>query len=638
MCEIVNELEDKTNQEKLNAEDDNGTLYKKSNLNQNGQYEILKIKNDFYLYKYNLMSNENSYKNITNHYYDNFDKNDIEKAFIILFIGKTGDGKTTAINALFNIIKGIKYEDKHRFILIDEKIKKLGQAESQTDGIHLYYIKDYNNNPLIIIDSQGFGDTKGKEYDELVRETFEYAFKNIIQHINMICFIAKSTDCRLDIVTKYIFSCVTSLFANDVCENFIFLTTFANDTSIEEGPIFIDSITKDNKFYNIIKKLGGKWYYTIDSVCVLNKPNNEVAEYSFKQLNDLYERIIKNSEFKNIDKSIQVISYRNKIKSIIKTIITLFESIQIEENKIKNIENKISELEGEISVNNTKIENKNIEINQIYIPDKYELLDLLREKRDRIIRNLENEYEMKYVRKLRYDKDCHTYCNLCQTNCHENCSCYLSVFILCNECIMFPALSSICNNCGHSKHYHTIRGNKKWVTEKEKVKVNNDYKVESAKKVYYQKYDEICDEYNRKVSQQNYKNKQLSELYKKQTDLGNTKKKYIEEKTILNKNTKNDIQEIKNNLINLLEISDLINNNALNNFHNNIENEYIDTLIYRMQEINSKIENELKSLNENRKYNYIYLEIMNLSKQELEQLSDEQIMDKMLNLIQKKIN
>ena len=57
-----------------------------------------------------------------------------------------------------------------------------------------------------------------------------------------------------------------------------------------------------------------------------------------------------------------------------------------------------------------------------------------------------------------------------------------------------------------------------------------------------------------------------------------------------------------------------------------------------MQEINSKIENELKSLNENRKYNYIYLEIMNLSKQELEQLSDEQIMDKMLNLIQKKIN
>jgi hypothetical protein len=56
--------------------------------------------------------------------------------------------------------------------LINEKKKKKGQAESQTDGVHLYYLKDYNNKPIIIIDSQGYGDTRGKTYDEMINETF----------------------------------------------------------------------------------------------------------------------------------------------------------------------------------------------------------------------------------------------------------------------------------------------------------------------------------------------------------------------------------------------------------------------------------------------------------------------------------
>lgn len=639
MQKHINEINEKNNTEELNPQMPlyKDKINKESSINDNGQYEIIKKTNDLYLYKYKLLSQESIFKLITNHYYDNFDKNDIEKAFIILFLGKTGDGKTTAINALFNIIKGIKYEDKHRFILISEKTKKTGQAESQTDGIHLYYIKDYNNKPIIIIDSQGFGDTRGTKYDELLRETFEYTIKNIIKHINLVCIIAKSTYCRLDIEIKYIFSCVTSLFSKDFYKNFIFLTTFADYTSIEEGPIFIDSITKNNDFYNIISKFDEKWYYTIDSLYVLNKPKNEIAEYSFKQLNDLYVLKIKNSKNINIDESIKIINYRNQINNIINKIITFLKNIKIEKNKIKIIDDKIVELEGKISVINTKIENKNYEITQLYIPDKYELLYALRKKRDMIIDKLENEYEIEYVRKLKYDNNCHTYCNICKTNCHENCRCYLSVFILCNECIMFPALTFECKHCGHNKFNHTIRGNNKWVTERERVKINNDYKIEAAKRMYFKKYDEICDEYNSKVSEQNYKQKQLTGLYKNQSDLGKVKNKNIEEKMRLSNNIKQFIYEIKNNLMNLLEISNSLNNEAINNFHFKIENEFIDTLINRMQEINIE-ENEIKLLNEKRNYNSLYLEINNLSKQEVEQINDEQLLDKMLNIIQIKNN
>lgn len=101
---------------------------------------------------------------------------DDHNAYVVLFCGKTGDGKTTAINAFFNIIKGIEIDDPYRFILITEPEKKTGQAESQTDGVHIYYVKDYENKPVIIIDSQGYGDTRGKEYDDSLINSFKHIF------------------------------------------------------------------------------------------------------------------------------------------------------------------------------------------------------------------------------------------------------------------------------------------------------------------------------------------------------------------------------------------------------------------------------------------------------------------------------
>ena len=146
--------------------------------------------------------------------------NDVNEAYVVLFCGKSGDGKSTAINAFFNIVKGIKLEDNFWFILITEP-KTKRQDKSQTKGIHLYYKKDYNNKPIIIIDSQGYRDTDGIHEDEKITEAFTYAFTEKIQHINAACFISKAIRNRLDDTTKYIFSSVAGLFAEDISENFI---------------------------------------------------------------------------------------------------------------------------------------------------------------------------------------------------------------------------------------------------------------------------------------------------------------------------------------------------------------------------------------------------------------------------------
>ena len=193
-------------------------------------------------------------KNLVFHYFaDNLTEDEIQNAKIILFAGKTGSGKTTAINALVNIIKGVKNGDLFRYNLIEEKPKAKGQAESQTDGIHLYYLKDYQNNPLIIIDSQGYGDTRGFKKDLDINKAFQYAFSHVIDHINIICLTVQSDSLRNDSLITYIYTSVTSLFANDIADNFIVLVTFANEHDYRQPKIIKSILENENSEFLQVK-------------------------------------------------------------------------------------------------------------------------------------------------------------------------------------------------------------------------------------------------------------------------------------------------------------------------------------------------------------------------------------------------
>ena len=583
-------------------------------------HEILEIKDTLKIYKYSDIPRKNPYKLIYQYFYDKFNSGDYEKAHIILFIGKTGDGKTTAINALFNIIKGIQLQDNYRYILIKEQKKSKGQAESQTDGIHLYYIKDYLSNPIIIVDSQGFGDTRGKEYDELIKQAFEYAFKNIIKHINTVCFIAKSTDCRLDITTKYIFSCVTSLFSDDICENLIFFTTFANKSTMREGPSFIKSISGNPEFSSIIKKMSEKWYYVAENLNILDKENDKLTLFSFQQLNDLYWEKIQNSKAKNVNKSYEVITNRNKIQNIAKNIIYLYRNILNEKNKVPDIDEKINDQQYKLDNINIKINNKISEIDNIYIPDIDYHLNLLRTNHDELINRLNNQYEEKRIKKLKYVGGDHTYCNYCESNCHEYCHCIGS---LVDRCKIFPIFGNDCEECGHHKSRHTLHSSYKWVYETERYKVDNYDRIEEENNDYYRKCDEINDKYNSQMDEKHNKENELNILKKQKSEIENEKNKYTNEKNKLNSDIKKMLAELKIYCLDLKKISRTIKNIAMNQFHFDIENEYLDTCIKRIDDIGGEKIKEIKGYKEYKKYNDIYLNIVALSDEELIILEDE---------------
>ncbi|XP_057374125.1 uncharacterized protein LOC130695026 isoform X2 [Daphnia carinata] len=155
----------------------------------------------------------------------------------ILVMGATGAGKTTLINGMINYIFNVEWQDPYRFQLIGEQLVGNSQSQSQTSGITAYDIYhaegfriDYS---LTIVDTPGYGDTKGldrdKEITEMIRKFFED--KNGIQNVDIIGFVAQASLPRLTPTQMYIFDSVLSIFGNDVKENIDFLLTFADGQS-----------------------------------------------------------------------------------------------------------------------------------------------------------------------------------------------------------------------------------------------------------------------------------------------------------------------------------------------------------------------------------------------------------------------
>ena len=97
-------------------------------------YEPIIKREDLTIYKYSDIEKKSGHDQVYQYFYDKFDVNDYSDAYVVLFCGKTGDGKTTGINAFFNIIKDINLFEKvyysikkfYRFLLLNKKKKKTG--------------------------------------------------------------------------------------------------------------------------------------------------------------------------------------------------------------------------------------------------------------------------------------------------------------------------------------------------------------------------------------------------------------------------------------------------------------------------------------------------------------------------------
>ncbi|XP_044224353.1 uncharacterized protein LOC122993953 isoform X2 [Thunnus albacares] len=151
----------------------------------------------------------------------------------IMVLGAIGAGKTTLINGMINYILGVEWDDSFRFKLVDEGQSK-SQAHSQTSEVTVYKINHQEgfkiDHSLTIVDTPGFGDTRGKERDRMITEQLYNLFSAElgVSEIDAVCFIVQASLAQLTPTQKYVFDSVLSIFGKDVAENIRVLVTFAD--------------------------------------------------------------------------------------------------------------------------------------------------------------------------------------------------------------------------------------------------------------------------------------------------------------------------------------------------------------------------------------------------------------------------
>jgi hypothetical protein len=242
---------------------------------------------------------------------------------------------------------------------------------------------------------------------------------------------------------------------------------------------------------------------------------------------------------------------------------------------------------------------------------------MIKNERDSKIRKLDNEYRDKTEVVYKYVGGNHTYCTSCKRNCHENCDCFGSFL---NRCNVFSVFGG-CEECGHDKSCHSLHSSYKYVTETTSVKVNNYDQIRRVEAKYWNDYHRINDEYNKKMDEKNQRQSELEYLNNQKSQLESQKNSYINDKNIVDENIKTKMNNLKSIIIDLMDISKKINNIAMNQYHFDIENEYIETLIAQMMESNDK-NDQIKKLKENKKYNQIFQELNKLSLEELKENDD----------------
>ena len=324
-----------------------------------------------------------------------------------------------------------------------------------------------------MIVSQGYGDTRGHTKDLDINKAFEFVFSNIINHIDIVCLTVNSTDPRLSPTTKYIYSAVTSLFADDISDNFIVLATFANKSNMK-NPDIISAIIKeeDTSFLNVQNQENKKWWYSLDSKTIFTNDSDKITKHSFKQLTNFYEETVKNSEPKDIKKSAEILTERNRL---------LGEAEIIKKNCIQIIENQSKLSNEEVVLETKKKEHKIWKEKQVEFYKRLEETKGNKEEMNKLIKNKNEDHEKKikemkekkrdnshYV--LVHTSNINTRCDSdCHYNCHLNCKCAKAY----DSCIKYEwkgwtKNENKCKVCGHMKKYHSKDYNK-WEYKVEKI-------------------------------------------------------------------------------------------------------------------------------------------------------------------------
>ncbi|CAD8121112.1 unnamed protein product [Paramecium sonneborni] len=354
----------------------------------------------------------------------------------LIVIGESGSGKTSFLNFLCNYYLGVKSEDNFRFLLIKENLYGKSQAMSQTQDINIYYLRPYDKLVgLKIIDTPGFGDSRGIEQDMKIAQQIKELFQKKVETVTAICFVVKASQSRSTISQNYILNQMKQYFGLDVKQNIIFIFPF----STAENPLAIESLRFQgnesqmanevselvNEFIDKSMKTKDEWFFKVDNKAILynfNSSNEQECQF-YKFLWDMsyssFQKLIENKLLRIKDNSLQL------TKAVIAKRDNLVLQVQAYKQKL----------------------NKNVEL-QKAIYDEIEKIEKWDEKISNAKNNIQFYKEKKVKVPISKDESV-TNCNICENTCHYIC------FIDGNNKLYCEAMDDFynCTICEKKCHY-----------------------------------------------------------------------------------------------------------------------------------------------------------------------------------------
>ncbi|EMD49139.1 Hypothetical protein EHI5A_247670, partial [Entamoeba histolytica KU27] len=202
-----------------------------------------------------------------------------------------------------------------------------------------------------IIDTPGFGDTRGPEWDQKITEQIKEAFETKVLDLNAICFVASSSHVRLTASQRYVFGNIINLFGKDVKKHFIAMLTFCDG----EDPQVINSLkSKDCIFSTIIPEIDNPWYFKFNNSAIYKDNTEDVFTQMFwklgmKSFDDFITKLV-NLPRISLEQSREVLKSRECIKAQL-------DAIKISLNIGFSKMNEIKEIYEQLYLNREKVKN-----------------------------------------------------------------------------------------------------------------------------------------------------------------------------------------------------------------------------------------------------------------------------------------
>ncbi|KAI5616572.1 hypothetical protein C0J50_23871, partial [Silurus asotus] len=364
---------------------------------------------------------------------------------IVLMVGETGTGKTTLINAMVNYILGVKFTDEVWFEITEEggDHDKADQTKTQTNNITMYEVF-VGDNPLTIIDTPGYGDTRGKEHDKQIAENLYTLFHSEtgVKEIDAVCLLVSASENRLTDRQQYIFDTVLSSFGKDIENNIVIFITRS------------DGLPPTNVI-NVFKKAGIPCGTNEENEPECFLFNNRQTEKRSLEYNSSLQTDWEQTET-SLKTFFQTLKEQNR-KSLEQTECVLYES--------KQLKACISKLQERIEF----VECKSKELVQIQKAENKENKEKIKRNENFNIKVTKNYKEKVLIENASWWDRKATTCSVCEENCHEN-NCWLAPNAGWCEVMKHFHCTVCTGKCHYTKH---VKENKKYVTCSEDMTFKN---------------------------------------------------------------------------------------------------------------------------------------------------------------------